>query len=151
MAAQGQRVAVANLKQISLSTDKGANFHPITIPTELTQLAAVAVDNNGHIWAGGREGIFLSDDDGATWHTQKGLFVPNISGIYYDAKSQRVLVTSYQPGTMVFAVNEPDMSVKYWDSGWHLRQARPVGDHLVGGTDYDGMVLEPRMVASREK
>ncbi|WP_419803944.1 WD40/YVTN/BNR-like repeat-containing protein [Terriglobus sp.] len=151
VAAQGPRVAVANLKQISLSTDKGVNFHPITIPTELTQLAAVAVDNNGHIWAGGREGIFLSEDDGATWHTQKGLFVPNISGIYYDAKGQRVLVTSYQPGTVVFAVNEPDMSVKYWDSGWHLRQARPVGDHLVGVTDYDGMVLEPRMVASREK
>lgn len=150
VAAQGQRVAVGNLQQISLSTDKGATFHPVTIPTELTMLAAVAVDGNNHLWAGGREGVFLSDDDGATWHSQKGLYVPNISGLYYDAKGQRVLVTSYQPGTMVFAVNEPDMTVKYWDSGWHLRQARPVADHLVGVTNYDGMVLQPRMVPSKE-
>ena len=149
VAAQGDRVAVANLKQIALSTDKGATFQPVTTPTEMTQLSAVAVDGKGHLWAGGREGVFLSDDNGATWHSQKGLFVPNVSGLFYDAKNQRVLVTSNQPGTMVFAVNEPDMTVKYWNSGWHLRQARSVGDHLVGVTDYDGMVLEPRMVASR--
>ena len=150
VSAQGDRVVVANMKQMSLSTDKGATFQPVTVPTELTQVAAVAVDANNHVWAGGREGIFLSDDNGATWHSQKGLYVPNVSGIFYDVKGQRVLVTSFQPGTLVFAVNEPDMTVKYWESGWHLRQALPVGDHLVGVTNYEGMVLEPRMVASRQ-
>lgn len=150
VAAQGQRVAVANLLQISLSTDKGVTFHPVTIPTEMTMLSAVVVDANGHLWAGGREGVFVSDDDGATWHAQKGLYVPNVSGMYYDAAGQRVLVTSNQPGTMVFAVNEPAMTVSYWDSGWHLRQVRPVGNHLVGITNYDGIVLQPRMVTSKE-
>jgi hypothetical protein len=28
--------------------------------------------------------------------------------------------------------------------------ARPVGDHLVGATLFDGVVVQPRMVATRE-
>jgi len=29
-----------------------------------------------------------------------------------------------------------------------LRFVRPVGDHLIGATLFDGMVLQPRMVAT---
>ena len=148
--AQGQRVAVADLKTMSLSTDEGVSFHTVTGPSELTMISSVALDGSGHLWIGGREGVYLSDDDGATWHTQKGLFVPNTSGLYFDPAGNRVLVTSSKPGTVVFAVHEPEMSVKYWEAGWVLRGARPVGDHLVGVTPYDGIVLQPRMVVSQE-
>jgi len=47
-------------------------------------------------------------------------------------------------------VHLPDKTVKYWNAGWTLRLARPVGDHLVGATFYDGIVIQPRMVASEE-
>jgi hypothetical protein len=40
--------------------------------------------------------------------------------------------------------------VQYWNAGWSLRLARPVGDHLVGATLFDGIVVQPRMVASKE-
>ena len=50
----------------------------------------------------------------------------------------------------MFAVHEPEMAVNYWEAGWVLRGARPVGDHLVGITPYDGVVLQPKMVVSQE-
>lgn len=148
--AQGRRVAVADLKTIALSSDDGVTFHNVTGPAELTMISSLALDNTGHLWVGGREGVYLSDDDGSTWHAQKGLFVPNASGLYFDQAGSRMLVTSSKPGTVVFSVHEPEMSVKYWDSGWVLRGARAVGDHLVGITPYDGIVLQPQMVVSQE-
>ena len=41
-------------------------------------------------------------------------------------------------------------AVTYTDTGWHLRFVRPVGDYLVGATLFDGVVLQPRMVRSKE-
>ncbi len=147
---QGSSVAVADLKTIAFSTDKGVTFNAVTVPADLTLISSLALDDTGHLWVGGREGVFVSDDNGASWHTVKGLFVPNTSGLYFDRANSRVLVTSNQPGTLVFAVHEPEMSVKYYETGWALRQARSVGDHLVGVTPYDGLVLQPKMVDSAE-
>jgi hypothetical protein len=39
--------------------------------------------------------------------------------------------------------------VKAWDAGWKLRFMRPVGDHFIGATLFDGMVVQPRMVATQ--
>jgi hypothetical protein len=49
---------------------------------------------------------------------------------------------------MVFAVQLPDHTVRYWDTGWKLRFARPMGDHLLAATLYDGVVIQPKMVDS---
>jgi photosystem II stability/assembly factor-like uncharacterized protein len=149
--AQGARVAIGDLHKLALSVDKGLNFREISAPTELTYITSVAVDDGGRIWVGGREGIWVSENDGAAWHSQPNLFVPNVSGIYYDRSSSRVLVTSREPNTLVFSVHTPDMKVSYSDAGWSLRTVRPVGDHLVGVTPFDGVVLEPRMVVSQEQ
>jgi hypothetical protein len=40
------------------------------------------------------------------------------------------------------------MHVSFADSGWNLRFARPMGDHLIAATLYDGIVVQPRMVAT---
>jgi hypothetical protein len=50
--------------------------------------------------------------------------------------------------TVIFSVKLPDYKVRYWDTGWKLRFARPVGDHLVGVTLFDGIVVQPKMVDS---
>jgi hypothetical protein len=42
------------------------------------------------------------------------------------------------------------MQVSSWDTKWNLRFARPVGDHLVAATLFDGIVVQPRMVDSAE-
>jgi hypothetical protein len=47
-------------------------------------------------------------------------------------------------------VHLPEKKVSFWDTGWNLRFVRPVGDHLLAVTPYDGVVLQPRMVESAE-
>ena len=67
--------------------------------------------------------------------------------MYFDAAGNRILLTT-AISTMIFSVQVKDHKVSYWDTGWKLRFARPVGDHLVGITLYDGIVVQPKMVDS---
>ncbi|MEO8869566.1 MAG: hypothetical protein ABI357_01905 [Granulicella sp.] len=145
--ARGEVVA-AGLKAMRLSKDGGLSWKSTTSPSQLSQLTSVAVDGNGGLWAGGREGVFYSPDDGASWQTVPGLLVSDVSSVYYDAASQRILITNGASGTIVYALHLPEKKVTFWDTGWNLRFVRPVGDHLLGVTPYDGVVLEPRMVNS---
>ena len=150
ISALGPRVVVADLKTLSLSVDKGANFHTITPPTELERIAAISVDSGGRLWIGGLAGVWYSDNDGVAWKTVHDLYVPNVSGLFFDAPGNRMLVTSNEPNTILFTVHLPDLKVSYKDAGWVLRGVRPVNDHLVGITSLDGVVLQPKMVDSAE-
>jgi photosystem II stability/assembly factor-like uncharacterized protein len=150
VAAARSMAAVADLNSLSLSIDNGRKWKTISLPSVVTQLAAVAVDGAGGVWVGGREGVFYSEDEGATWHTMSRFSIHDVSNLFYDAKEQRILITANNKNTIVYAVHLPDQKVQYWNAGWSLRLARPVGDHLVGATLFDGIVVQPRMVASKE-
>lgn len=150
VAAARSMAAVADLNSLSLSIDNGRKWKAISLPSAVTQLAAVAVDGAGGVWVGGREGVFFSEDEGATWHTMSRFSIHDVSNLFYDAKEQRILITANNKNTIVYAVHLPDQKVQYWNAGWSLRLARPVGDHLVGATLFDGIVVQPRMVASKE-
>jgi photosystem II stability/assembly factor-like uncharacterized protein len=143
-------VVAATLGSAMVSSDGGQRWEPVSLPATLEQLAAVVVDGMGGIWVGGREGVFVSEDRGTTWQTLKGLSIRDVNSLYYDEPSQRVLITANSKNTIAFAVHVPDRSVRYWNSGWNLRLVRPVGDHLVGATLFDGIVVQPRMVDSSE-
>ena len=137
----------AGLKRMSLSVNGGAKWSPIALPAALTQVSAVALDGQKNLWVGGREGVFYSPDNGATWKLVHNLDIPQVDGIYFDRVGNRVLLTT-STSTMVFAVQLPDYAVRYWESGWKLRFARPMGDHLIAATLYDGIVIQPKMVDS---
>jgi photosystem II stability/assembly factor-like uncharacterized protein len=141
-------VLAANLKTMRLSKDGGVSWKAISQPPGLTQLAAVAVDGQGGLWAGGREGVFLSENGGATWQGLPNLAVNDVNSLYYDARSQRVFVTDSGIDTTTYAVQLPERRVASWNTGWRLRMVRPVGDHLIGLTPFDGVVVQPRMVDS---
>jgi photosystem II stability/assembly factor-like uncharacterized protein len=143
-------VLAATLKSAMLSPDEGQRWEPVKLPETLEQLAAVAVDDAGDVWVGGREGIFFSQDRGATWETLKNFSIRDVNSLFYDEPSQRMLITANNKNTIAFAVHLPDRAVQYWNSGWHLRLVRPMGDHLVGATLFDGIVVQPRMVDSSE-
>jgi len=108
------------------------------------------VDDSGGLWLGGREGIFISQDRGATWQGLKNLSIRDVNSLFYDEPSQRMFITANSQNTIAFAVHLPDRAVHYWNTGWNLRLVRPVGDHLVGATLFDGIVVQPRMVDSSE-
>jgi ligand-binding sensor domain-containing protein len=143
-------VLAATLRSAVLSSDGGHEWSPVTLPGMVTQLAAIAVDDSGGLWVGGREGIFVSQDRGATWQSLKNLAIRDVNSLFYDEPSQRMLITANSQNTIAFAVHLPDRAVRYWNTGWSLRLVRPVGDHLVGATLFDGIVVQPRMVDSSE-
>jgi photosystem II stability/assembly factor-like uncharacterized protein len=150
VAAHRSNVLVAGLHTASLSTDGGASWRSVTLPDALTQVGAIAVDGPSGLWVGGREGVFYTENGGTTWHTLANVHIQDVNSIYFDDASQRVLITANNKNTIAFAVSLPDKKVQYWSSGWHLRMVRPVGDHLVGATLFDGVVIQPRMVVSEE-
>jgi photosystem II stability/assembly factor-like uncharacterized protein len=137
----------AGLKRMSLSTNGGVRWASLALPAALTQISAVAVDGNLNLWVGGREGVFYSSDNGATWRPIHNLEIPQVDGIYFDRSGNRILLTTAN-STMVFAVQLPDHTVRYWETGWRLRFARPMGTHLLAATLYDGVVIQPKMVDS---
>jgi photosystem II stability/assembly factor-like uncharacterized protein len=150
VAASKSVVLTANLKTALLSKDSGQSWLTIKLPDELTQVGAVAVDGDGGLWVGGREGIYLSEDSGANWKSVKNLYMRDVNNIYYDEPSQRVYVTANSSTTLVFSVHLPDKAVKYWNTGWNMKLVRPVGNHMVGATLFDGVVIEPEMVDSQK-
>jgi ligand-binding sensor domain-containing protein len=143
-------VMLANLGEMTVSVDGGRKWHGVSLPSGLTQVGAIAVDDEGELWVGGRQGVFVSTDGGTTWTTLKNLYASDVNSLYFDAKGQRMLVTANASTTMAFVVHLPTKTVNYWDTGWHLRFMRPVGDYMVGATLYDGVVLQPRMVDSKD-
>ena len=148
LAAGHGKVLAADLKSMEISSD-GAKWTPVKMPVGLTQLSGVAVDGEGEIWAVGGEGILYSMDDGAHWSRVPKLDLNDVNSVYYDATSERMLVTANNSSTFACAIAVTDKGVQCWDTGWHLRQLRPVGDHFVGVTLFDGVVVQPRMVESR--
>lgn len=148
-AANGSMVLVGSLQRLALSPDGGATWDTVALPADLTQIGAVAIDGEKNLWVGGREGVWLSTDYGASWKTLRNLFLTEVDNIYFDPNAKRVLVTASN-SPMAFNVSLPDHKVSYWDTGWKLRFVRPVGDHLIGATLFDGVVVQPKMVDSPE-
>ena len=147
IAAEGAHVALAEPHTLAVSTDNGATFQTVALPKEM-YLTAVTIDDTGRIWIGGAEGVFLSENGGAAWHVMPNLFVPNVSGLQYDKASSRVLISSSSPETPVFTVHTPDLKVGWATAGWSMTSVRAVGDHFVGFTRNDGVLLQPKMVDS---
>jgi photosystem II stability/assembly factor-like uncharacterized protein len=150
VAATKSVVVLATLRTAVLSPDAGRTWTPVKLPDTLEQLSAVAVDGSGGLWVGGPQGVYLSDDGGSTWKTLKNLYLREVNSLFYDEASQRMLITASSKNTIAFAVNLPDHSIHYWNTGWNLKMIRAVGDHLVGATLFDGIVVQPLMIDSSE-
>jgi ligand-binding sensor domain-containing protein len=148
-AAKGMVVA-ASLRTIEASTDGAMTWKPIALPPKMTQIYALSVDGQGEVWVGDHDGVYVSADRGATWQAQETLVVRSVNSLFYDEQGGRMLVTARDPETMAYAVDVRTKQVSSWDTGWNLRFVRPVGDHLVAATLFDGMVVQPRMVDSAD-
>jgi photosystem II stability/assembly factor-like uncharacterized protein len=147
IAAQGTHVALADPHGITVSTNSGATFQSVTLPKDM-YLTALTIDQTGRLWIGGAEGVFLSENAGASWHVMPNLYVPNVSGLEYDKASSRLLISSNSPDTPVFTVHTPDLKVDFVNAGWAMTTLRVVGDHMLGVTRNNGVLLQPKMVDS---
>jgi photosystem II stability/assembly factor-like uncharacterized protein len=142
-------VVAASLDTIVFSSDAGTTWQPVQFPPEVTQVNAASIDGAGTIWIGGRQGAFFTRDKGATWESLPGVPIRNSNSIFYDARTDRVLLTSSSSDT-VTAVQMPAMKISFMETGWSVRFVRPMADHLLAVTPFDGIVVQPRMVDSAE-
>ena len=147
--APASMVLAASLQRLALSPDGGATWDTVALPADLTQIGAAVVDGDKNLWVGGREGVWFSSDYGATWKTLHNLFLTDVDSLYFDPNGRRVLVTASN-SPVAFSVTLGEHKVSYWDTGWNLRFVRPVGDHLIGATLFDGVIVQPKMVDSSE-
>lgn len=141
-------VLVADTKVLAISYDEGENWKQTAVPAGLTGVVALALDGSGALWVGGREGLFVSTNQGDTWTKFAQGPSTDINSVFYDGAGKRMLLTAGDTSTVAFAIELGDKRVTAWDSYWNLRFVRPVGEYLIGATLYDGMVLQPRMVVS---
>ena len=148
LAAAKKNVVAASLHTIKVSSNSGILWETVTPPEALTQIAAIAIDPSGEIWVGGSQGVFVTTNLGKSWSTPKNLYLSGVNNIFYDEPSDRVMITTAGNSSLVFTVQLPTRQVTFTDTGWNLRFARSLGDHIVAATLYDGIVVQPRMVAT---
>ena len=148
VATSGGVLAVADLRSLRVSEDGGKTWSDRDLPQPLAQIEALSVADGGEIWIGGREGLFSQAKGQTAWEPFSKFFLRGVRDIHYDAANRRLLISPVQPTHLVVSISIPDHAVRYWNTGWTIRAARPVGDHLVGVTAYDGVVVQPRMVDS---
>ena len=77
-------VAVAAIAAIKLSTDGGVSWVDVPVPDNVSHLRAIALDDQGELWVGSREGVYLSSDAGRSWQTLNNLYVRDVDGLYFD-------------------------------------------------------------------
>ena len=148
IAAAKTKAVAASLHTAQISMDGGLKWQPIDLPAGFTQISAIAVDPSGDVWVGGQEGVFVSSNAGRSWSVPKNLFVGAVNNIFYDDSSDRMVITTNGNSSLVFTVQLPSRQVSFADTGWSLRFARMVGDHIVAATLFDGIVVQPRMMVS---
>jgi photosystem II stability/assembly factor-like uncharacterized protein len=149
-AASKGTVVVGSLKTVEISTDDASTWEVVPLPPKVTQVLVLSVDAQGEVWVGDRDGAYVSSDKGTTWQTVSALVVRSVNSLFYDEQAGLMLVTARDPAMVAYSVNAKTKQVTSWETGWDLRFVRPVGDHLVAATLFDGMVVQPRMVDSSE-
>jgi photosystem II stability/assembly factor-like uncharacterized protein len=140
----GELVLASRREGLALSPDGGHTWQPLPLPEHLTSANTIAVAPGGSLWLGGREGVFYSEDKGATWSQIKTLPISNINSLSYDSDLKRIMVTSWN-STWVLAVDEQTRNFKWWDAGWNLRAVRSLGGRLMGASLFNGVIVQPQM------
>ena len=148
LAAAKKNVVAASLHDVRVSNDSGSTWEPVAMPEKFTQISAIAIDAAGEIWIGGREGVFITANRGESWSVPEDLYLNAVNNIFYDEPSDRIVITTSGNSSLVFTVQMPSKRVSFTDTGWNLRFARLMDDHIIAATLFDGIVVQPRMMVS---
>ena len=139
----GSLMAAARPDGVVLSKDGGQTWWPMSIPTVLTRIHRVAFSSDGTLWLGAREGVYFTRNNGKTWMWAQRVPIVDIDDLYYDAASNRVLVSS-RSSDFVYAMDPATLDWKWWQTGYKLSAVRAAGDRLLAASLYDGVLIEPR-------
>ncbi len=138
----GATMAAARSDGVVLSSDGGASWWPMQIPSMLTRIHRVAFSPDGTLWLGAREGVYFTQDKGKTWLWIERLPFRDVDDLSYDAGLKRVLVSS-RSSDQIYSIDPKTMTWKLWQTGYRIGLVRAAGDRLVAASLYDGVVVEP--------
>jgi photosystem II stability/assembly factor-like uncharacterized protein len=125
------------------SQDGGTTWQTAGFPQGLTTLDSLTVAGDGSLWAGGREGVFYSTDEGHSWKALRQLPLVAINNVAWEPALNRVVVTSWQ-GTVVFAIDPHTQTWKWWNTGWTVRSVASLDGRLAAASMYSGVVAQPQ-------
>lgn len=143
VAASGKTVFAGRSHSLMASQDDGASWEPVAFPAGLTALDGLTLTPDGSLWAGGREGIFYSTDQGHSWNALRKLPLVAINELAWDPALNRVVVTSWQ-GTLIFAIDPKDQTWKWWNTGWTVRSVASLEGRLAAASLFSGVVAQPQ-------
>jgi photosystem II stability/assembly factor-like uncharacterized protein len=143
LAVQGDTIAAAKTERLVFSTDAGATWGPMGLPTGLTRIRCIAFSADGTLWLGGREGVYFTPDLGKTWMWIQRLPYRYVDDLYYDAAQNRMLGSS-RSSEEVFSIDPKSQEWKHWETGYRIGLIRSAGDRLVAASLYDGVLVEPK-------
>ncbi len=147
IAGQGQHIFIGRPDRIIASDDGGAAWQYASFPPGLTALTSLALTPDGTLWAGGREGVFASKDQGRTWTILKRLPVVAVNSLTWNPSLSRLMVTC-DIGTVIYAVDPRDDSWTWWNAGWTVHSVSSLQGRLAAASLYSGVVLQPAEEAS---
>jgi photosystem II stability/assembly factor-like uncharacterized protein len=143
VAAHGPMMIAARPAGVALSSDAGQTWWPMGVPTVLTRIHRVALDSDGSIWVGAREGVYFTRDKGKTWMWVHRLPLVGVDDLFYDPHLNRILVSS-RGSDLVYSINAKSLDWKWQRTGFPLALVRPAGDRLMAASLDDGVLAEPQ-------
>lgn len=137
----GELVAIYH-QGIEFSTDGGLRWQSMATPSQLPSIDAATISPDGTIWVGGLQGVYESQDAGATWSTIKRLPVNDISSLTWSPQLKAVLLTSGDT-PVLYAINPANLAWKWWYTGWLIHSAQMHEGRFVAASNSNGVVLQP--------
>jgi photosystem II stability/assembly factor-like uncharacterized protein len=144
---RGATLAAARPDEVILSFDAGLTWMPMRIPAMLTRIHRVAFSADGTLWLGAREGVYFTRDLGKTWLWIQRLPLLDVDDLYYDARQDRVLVSS-RSSDQIFSIDPKSLDWKWAQTGFRIALVRVAGERLVAASLFDGVLVEPQAVGA---
>ena len=143
VAAHGSNFIATKRNGAVMSTDAGATWSASPVPATLTRVDRAVFSADGTAWLGGREGVFVSKDDGQSWQWIQRLPFKDVNDLYFDPSQGKVLVSS-RTSDFVYAIDPSDLKWTWNRIGWKVYLIRSAGGRLLAASLYDGVLVPPR-------
>ena len=131
----------------SFSTDSGATWNPMRLPSKVKDIRKVAFSKEGELWVGAGDGVYFSRDKGETWFWLEKVPVRDVGDLAFDPKTGRMLVSS-RSSQVLYSVDPASLTFTGTTTGFKLFMARSAGGVRFAASLQDGVLMEPASTAT---
>lgn len=142
-AAHGSTFIAARRNGAVVSNDAGQTWSASEIPAGFTRIDRAVFSPDGTAWLGGREGVYISKDEGKSWQWIERLPFKDVTDLYYDPYQRKVLVSSRR-SDWIYQIDPAELKWTWARAGWRVYLIRSADSHLLGASLYDGVLVQPR-------